>query len=91
MRADHHQPFNDDSRVIKFRPRAGVWHRLQRWKTAANDPGMDDSPVADLTKYELPESNEDYRHRMCVNAAAAVVTTILILAGVWIANMMAHT
>ena len=30
------------------------------------------------------------RHRMIVNAIAAAFTSVLILAGVWLANMMAH-
>jgi hypothetical protein len=91
MHADRHQPFDDDSRVIKFRPRASASRRLQGWNTATDDPDLDDSPVADLTKYEIQESNEDYRHRMFVNAIALAFTTVLILAGVWLANMMAHT
>jgi hypothetical protein len=37
------------------------------------------------------ESKEDYQHRMAVNAAAFLFTVLLILAGVWIANMMAHS
>ena len=47
-------------------------------------------PIADLAKYECPESDDEYRHRMTVNAAAAAFTSVLILAGVWLANMMAH-
>jgi hypothetical protein len=50
----------------------------------------DYSPVPDLAKYECPENDDEYRHRMTVNAAAAAFTSVLILAGVWLANMMAH-
>jgi hypothetical protein len=57
---------------------------------ASSDPEPDYSPVPDLSKYECPESDDDYRHRMIVNAIALAFTTLLIVAGVWLANMMAH-
>jgi hypothetical protein len=42
-------------------------------------------------KYERPESIDDYRHRMVVNAIALVFVTLLIFAGLWLVNMMAHS
>ena len=91
MRADRHQSFDNDSRVIKFRPRAGKWRGFHTRKPPINDLETEGSPVADLSKYEGLESKEDYQHRMAVNAAAFLFTVLLILAGVWIANMMAHS
>jgi hypothetical protein len=52
--------------------------------------GQNTRPSRTSQKYECPESDDDYRHRMIVNAIAAAFTSVLILAGVWLANMMAH-
>jgi hypothetical protein len=53
--------------------------------------GPDYSPVADLSKYECPESDDDYRHRMMMNVIALVFTSLLILAGVLLVDMMARS
>jgi hypothetical protein len=83
----------DYGRVIQFRPRIGMSRRGPPGNAAIENAEPDYSPVPDLAKYECPESDDDefeYRHRMTVNAIAAAFTSVLILAGVWIANMMAH-
>jgi hypothetical protein len=68
-------------RVIRFRPRTAASHRSHLGRT----------PVPDLSKYERPESIDDYRHRMVVNAIALVFVTLLIFAGLWLVDMMAHS
>jgi hypothetical protein len=80
-----------DSRVIRFRPRTGVSHRGHRGKIAIGYSGPDDSPVPDLSKYEYPESEDDYRRRMVVNAIVLVFVSLLSLAGFWLVNGMAHS
>jgi hypothetical protein len=80
----------DDRRVIRFRPRMGTLRGSHRWNALNNNSEPDDSSVVDLTKYEWPESDDDYRHRMIVNAISLVFTILLILAGIWLADMMAH-
>jgi hypothetical protein len=80
-----------DSRVIRFRSRMGASHRSQRGKASAGYSGSDYSPVADLSKYECPESEDDYRHRMVVNAIALVFVSLLSLAGFWLVNAIAHS
>jgi Protein of unknown function (DUF3182) len=81
-----------DSRVIRFRSRTGTTHRSHRGKTSIGYFGADYSPVADLSKYESPESeDDDYRHRMVVNAIALVFVSLLSLAGVWLVNALAHS
>jgi hypothetical protein len=50
----------------------------------------DYSPIPDLAEYECPESDDEYRHRMTINALAFVFTSLLVLAGLWLANMMVH-
>lgn len=80
MDSDHS---NDEAgHVIRFRPRMGTSPRRHWVKTGA---GPNYSPVPDLAKYECPESDDEYRHRMVMNAIALVFTSLLILAGVWLA------
>jgi hypothetical protein len=47
--------------------------------------------VPDLSKYECPESEDDYRHRMVVKAVALVFVSLLSLAGLWLVNAMTHS
>jgi hypothetical protein len=83
--------FDADSRVIQFRSRTGASHRSQRGKAPLGYSGPDYSPVSDLSKYECPESKDDYRHRMVVNAMALVFVSLLSLAGFWLVNAIAHS
>jgi hypothetical protein len=78
-----------DSRVIRFRSRTGASHRSQRGKAPIGYSGS--APVPDLSKYECPESEDDYRHRMVVNAVALVFVSLLSLAGFWLVNAIAHS
>jgi hypothetical protein len=83
---DQTSPTQDDGRVIRFRPRgtsASGW----RWPVPRTRHG--ESPVADLTKYERDQGEDDFRHRMAMNALALVVTTILIVIGIWLAVSIA--
>ena len=45
--------------------------------------------VGGLEKYERSEEEDNYPHRMMVNAAALLVTVLLSLAGVWLAMQLA--
>jgi hypothetical protein len=79
-----------DSRVIRFRSRTDTSHR--HWGKASIDySGPGDSPVPDLSKYERPESEDEYRHRMLINAMAIVFVSLLGLAGFWLVNAIAHS
>ena len=77
-----------DGRVIRFRPRTAASHRSHLGRPRSVP---DYSPVPDLSKHERPESIDDYRHRMVVNAIALVFVTLLIFAGLWLVDMMAHS
>jgi hypothetical protein len=84
MTADH----AENGRVIPFPLRAGATRRSY---PLVRRPGRDYSPVPDLAKFECPESDAEYWHRMVVNAVAFVFTSLLVLAGLWLANgMMVH-
>ena len=72
-------PNEPEGRVVPFRRRGSLF--------SFNRPPP--SPVQDLEKFERTEGEDDYRHRMMMNAMAAVVTILLIAGGVWIANTMA--
>jgi len=39
----------------------------------------------------MPESEDDYRHRMVINAVALVFVSMLSLAGFWLLNAIAHS
>jgi hypothetical protein len=65
--------------VVPFRRRGSLF--------AVNRPRP--SPVQDLEKFERPEGEDDYRHRMIMNIMAAAATILLIAGGIWIANTMA--
>ena len=80
-----------DSRVIRFRSRTGAWQQSHRGKTPIGYSGPGYSPVPDLSKYECPESEDDYRHRMVVNAVALAFVSLLSLAGFWLVNAIAHS
>jgi hypothetical protein len=67
--------------ILPFRPRGSLFAR----------PLPRSSPVDDLAKYERePEDPGEYRHRMLVNALAFAVTILLVVAGIWIADVMAQ-
>jgi Protein of unknown function (DUF3182) len=80
-----------DGRVIQFQSRTGASRRSQRSKAPIGYSGPDYSAVPDLSKYESPESEDDYRHRMVVNAIALVFVSLLSLAGFWLVNAIAHS
>jgi hypothetical protein len=70
-----------DRRILPFRPRNSLVAR----------PVPRPSPVEDLKKYERgADEPDDYRHRMFMNALAFVVTILLVVAGIWIADVMAQ-
>jgi hypothetical protein len=51
--------------------------------------GGDAEPVDDLAAFEEEDGHIDYQHRMLMNVFAVVIVSILITAGVWIADTIA--
>jgi len=86
FRQDHAMPEkpveNGDHRVISFRRHRGK-------PPAGRARLQESSPVGDLRKFEHGDEADDYRHRMLTNAAAAALTLLLIVAGVWLADALA--
>jgi hypothetical protein len=72
-------PSEPEGQILPFRPRGSTLVR--------NVP----PPVPDPEKYErAPEEPDDFRHRMLMNGLGLAVTVVLIVAGLWIAEVMAH-
>ena len=47
--------------------------------------------VPDLKKFEAtPEQPDDFKHRMLMNGLGFAVTVLLIVGGIWIADVMAQ-
>ena len=81
MASDRSPPPDDDGRIVPFRQR-----HVPSWLA----PGQGRAPVRDLAKYERAGPDDDYRHRMLMNLLGLVVTVLLIVAGVWIADKIAE-
>jgi hypothetical protein len=77
--AEDDQRIEDVGKVIPFRPR----HSTTSGRVPATH--SQDAGPEDLAKYERDEGEDDYRHRMFVNAAALAVTVTLAAAGAWLA------
>jgi hypothetical protein len=74
---------DDKPRVINFRRRG-----LPAGGSRA--PFSAPSPVEDLAKYQHSEGDDDYRHRMLINAAAFLFVLVLMAIGLWLAETMAE-
>jgi len=69
-----------EGRILPFRPRGSLFAR-----------NVPPPPVPDLEKFErAPDEPDDFRHRMAMNALGLVATVVLIVTGIWIADVMAH-
>jgi hypothetical protein len=82
---DHSLPPNDKGRVIPFRQRG-----VPRWRWPAPPSfGGGEPPGGDpLAKYER-EGEDDYRHRMKMNVLGFLITVLLVISGIWIADTIA--
>jgi hypothetical protein len=70
-----------ERRILPFR-RPGTLLRRQAPPSPA---------VPDLERYErTPDEPDDFRHRMVMNGLGLAVTVMLILAGLWMVDVMAH-
>jgi hypothetical protein len=76
----HSPPSEPKGQILKFRARGSLFARP-----------VPRPPVDDLKKYEAAPDSEpdDYRHRMIMNGLGLLVTVLLVVAGVWIADVMA--
>ena len=83
---DRPAPPDDKGRVIQFRPRG-----VPRWRwPAPRHFGATEPADAGLAKYEREEGEDDYRHRMKMNVLGLLVTILLVISGIWIADTIAE-
>jgi hypothetical protein len=74
-------PSEPHGQVLPFRPRGSLFGRN------VPPPPL----VPDLEKFErAPDEPDDFRHRMLMNGLGLAVTVVLIVTGIWIADVMAH-
>jgi hypothetical protein len=88
----HDRPNQDQTpepaQVLKFRLRRRAAAPLPHGPAAASrDAGHE--PIDDLARYEEEDVHIDYRQRMIMNVIAVAVVTLLVGAGVWIADTIA--
>jgi hypothetical protein len=69
-------PNQESARVVPFRSRARSSGRKLRF-----------TPVNDLRQYEA-HRDDDFRHRMMMNAVAGVVVLVLVGCGLWLTDAM---
>jgi hypothetical protein len=79
---DRSPPTEDKGRIVRFRRRGAPGE----WRWPKRNPPHGDPPGDDLTKFEQSGPEDDYRHRMTINALGFLVTILLVIAGVWMAD-----
>ena len=74
-----------ERRILPFRPRTPA--RVEAFSNLLGDH----SPVDDFSKYaQNGDEQDDYAHRMKINALAVVFLAALVGGGIWIIDMMAQ-
>ena len=74
---------DDDHRVLRFRPRTSA--EVSARHLSSQQAPTQDFLSDDLARYTDDREPDDYRHRMAMNAAAALVTLLLTGFGIWLA------
>ena len=86
MVQDQPNPNDGSGQILSFQVR----RRLGMSRHAPITPDGDgDEPVDDLAAFEDEDGHIDYRHRMLMNVFAVVIVSVLVSAGVWIADTIA--
>ena len=83
---DQPNPNDGSGQILSFQLRRRLGMPTPRHAPIAPDGG---EPVDDLAAFEEEDGNIDYRHRMLMNVIAVVIVSVLISAGVWIADTIA--
>jgi hypothetical protein len=76
-----------ENRVVRFRLRPGM-SRGRRRELPNWNSTPDNSPVENLERYERAGSDDDYRHRMIMNAVVLAFMAGMVVAAVWIAGVI---
>jgi hypothetical protein len=83
---DQPNPNDGSGQILSFQLRRRV--ATPRHAPIAPD-GDGTEPVDDLAAFEEEDRVIDYRHRMVMNVIAVLIVSVLISAGVWIADTIA--
>ncbi len=78
----------ESGQILTFQLRRRVGTPAPRHAPIAPD-GAGTEAVDDLAAFEEEDGYIDYRHRMLMNVIAVVIVSVLITAGVWIADTIA--
>jgi hypothetical protein len=70
--------------ILQFQLRRRITAPLPRPIVTTGDT----NPPDDLAQYEQEDLHINYRHRMLMNMMAVMIVTVLIVAGVWIADII---
>jgi hypothetical protein len=81
---DQPNPNGGSGQILSFQVR----RRLGMPRHAPIAPDANE-PADDLAVFEEEDGHIDYRHRMLMNVIAVVIVSVLISAGVWIADTIA--
>ena len=73
----------ESGQILSFHSRRRVGMQAPRTEQPETDP------IGDLAAFEDEDRNIDYRHRMVMNVIAVAIVTLLVGAGVWIADTIA--
>ena len=87
MDLEHSGKPDGTHQVVPFRPRTGKTRRPDKLVFRSGERG---SPVRDFAKYHQPHGRDDYGHRMKMNAIVLVLTSTMVMAGVWMVTMITH-
>jgi hypothetical protein len=79
----------EPAQVLKFQQRRRAAAQPPRSPAAASGDA-DPESIDDLARYEEEDAHIDYRQRMIMNVMAVAVVTLLVGAGVWIADTIAN-
>jgi hypothetical protein len=88
MAAERSDPTEEAGRIIRFRPRAPDPSQSPAWPDRVRP--KDPSPVDDLGRFARGGDDDDYPHRMTMNALAFLACFLLAVAAVWLADQLAE-
>jgi hypothetical protein len=88
MTSDASRSNDESGRVLQFERRNAA---PDRQGAKPQIGGRDQSPVAEIREYAgRGGDDDDYRHRMKMNAVALTVLVLLVVCGLWIADTIAE-
>ena len=85
---DQPNPNDGSGQILSFHLRRRIGLPAPRRSPITPD-GDRAEPADDLAAFEEEDDTIDYRHRMLMNVIAVVIVSILISAGVWLADTIA--